>query len=75
MHYARARPGPLCAAADPAQTSAHPSLRQRSMANFRLKLNPFMSLCRHHPRAKQAQDIEVENSHIGMGWNRYVRVD
>ena len=28
--------------------------------------------CRHHPRAKQAQDIEVQSSHIGMGWNRNV---
>ena len=28
--------------------------------------------CRHHQRVKQVQDIEVDSSHVGMGWNRQV---
>lgn len=28
--------------------------------------------CRHHQRVKQVQDIEVDSSHVGMGWNRNV---
>jgi hypothetical protein len=28
--------------------------------------------CRHEKRSKLVQEIEVEGSHIGMGWNREV---
>ena len=28
--------------------------------------------CRHHQRMRQVQDIEVDSSHVGMGWNRQV---
>jgi pimeloyl-ACP methyl ester carboxylesterase len=28
--------------------------------------------CRHHKRSSLVHDIEVEGSHIGMGWNRQV---
>ena len=28
--------------------------------------------CRHHQRVNQVQDIEVDSSHVGMGWNRNV---